>query len=69
MSFDDDTVPSLQTEPSTGSATRGGLRASMHISSSANDDCERNGGVMPRHTRIGRSSPVLKRVRGLALLN
>ena len=52
MSFDEDAVGSLQT----GSSV-------MNISSSAEEDCEHRGQANPRHTRIGRASPVLKRVR------
>jgi hypothetical protein len=34
----------------------------MNMSSSVEEDCERRGQVAPRSTRIGRASPVLKRV-------
>jgi hypothetical protein len=53
MSFDEDAVGSLQTGSS-----------AINMSSSAEEDCERRGQVAPRNTRIGRPSPVLKRVRG-----
>jgi hypothetical protein len=51
MSFDEDGIGSLQTGSS-----------AMNMSSSAEEDCERRGQVAPRNTRIGRASPVLKRV-------
>ncbi|KAH8754280.1 G protein-coupled glucose receptor regulating Gpa2-domain-containing protein [Hyaloscypha finlandica] len=51
MSFDEDAIGSLQTGSS-----------AMNMSSSAEEDCERRGQVAPRHARIGRASPVLKRI-------
>ncbi|KAF4635556.1 hypothetical protein G7Y89_g2542 [Cudoniella acicularis] len=61
MSFDEDATGSLQTA---SSVIRSAPRLSMNISSSADDDCERNGAAAaaPTHTRIGRASPVLKRI-------
>jgi len=53
MSFDDDAIGSLQT----GSPYKGG---SLNVASSADDECEH--GARVTHTRIGKASPVLKRV-------
>ncbi|PMD39780.1 hypothetical protein L207DRAFT_634295 [Hyaloscypha variabilis F] len=51
MSFDDEAVGSLQTGSS-----------ALNMSSSFDGDCDRRGQPIPRHTRIGRASPVLKRI-------
>ncbi|KUJ22374.1 uncharacterized protein LY89DRAFT_728527 [Mollisia scopiformis] len=59
MSFDEDASGSLQTGGS--SANRTASRLSMNVSNGADDDCER-AGAQSRHTRIGRASPVLKRI-------
>ncbi|KAH6675579.1 G protein-coupled glucose receptor regulating Gpa2-domain-containing protein [Halenospora varia] len=60
MSFDEDAVGSLRTG---SSMTRsGGPRLSLNISSGPDDDCERVVQPAPTHTRIGRASPVLKRI-------
>jgi hypothetical protein len=56
MSFDDEAVGSLQTGSS-----------ALNMSSSFDGDCDRRGQPIPRHTRIGRASPVLKRVCTLPL--
>lgn len=59
ISFDEDAVGSLQID-STGTRSTPGI--SLNLSSSAEDDCEGGARIPPRHTRIGRASPVLKRV-------
>jgi hypothetical protein len=61
MSFDEDATGSLQTG---SSMTRSQPRLSFNVSGSSGTeiDCERDGSHPPRHTRIGRASPVLKRV-------
>jgi hypothetical protein len=56
ISFDDDTVGSLQASSST---PRNGRRQTFNISSSAEGD---NEAERSQHTRIGRASPVLRRV-------
>lgn len=58
MSFDEDATGSLQTG---SSVTRSAMGISMNVSNGADADCERDG-AQSRHTRIGRASPVLKRV-------
>ena len=73
MSFDEDAIGSLQlgTEMSSsgmesgnggGRAGTPGLGLDGSMSSGAEDDCERGARNQQTHTRIGRASPVLKRV-------
>jgi hypothetical protein len=58
MSFDEDATGSLQMESST---TRSAPRVSLNVSSGT-DGCEAGRPTLPTHSRIGRPSPVLKRV-------
>lgn len=59
MSFEESAIASLETEVSTTQITPG---ESHNMSPMASDDCEQNRGRIPTNSRIGRASPVLKKI-------
>ncbi|KAE8440800.1 hypothetical protein EG329_006556 [Mollisiaceae sp. DMI_Dod_QoI] len=59
MSFDEDATGSLQGSSALRSGA--GPTFSINVSTGADGDCDR-AGAQSRHTRIGRASPVLKRI-------